>query len=440
MFSSVLGQQLTVVVAAVAAVYIWRKTRSVPLTICIWFEVCARVVSAWPPIFYLGAFSVTLPYIALAVAVAVALLNPARRGAPSSREKSLASNVRGFSAVLFGIVLAFSFVRGALTVNLKSAVVEATDALLLVSLIVALVRSRLSKEDLLYFARTVIITNFTAVLVTSICSGLGSAGTFEYDLTGDLVTTRPIVAGQALCVFLSGLTLAIFQVRVARDQRYLYPMAFVSVMLSQHRTVYVAAMASLFFFFIQFPRSRSVLVRNSLPLLTLGLPATAALVMLLWPNLKAVVDSIGSQQTLNDRYFGWAQIVSGFRSLNISTQLVGIPFGSGWYRRSVSGEIEVFQPHNYYVTVLVRFGWIGFGTFLFTWFRGLNSTLRLTLSMWIAMTVFCGTYFPVAYMSPFLVAVLFGVQSTEDTSIQKMPTDAFELGKQSTSPPLRVGN
>ena len=428
------------VVAAIAAVCIWRKTRSVPLTMCIWFEICARVVSAWPSILYLGAFSVTLPYIALVVAVAVALLNPARKVVQSSREKSLASTVRGFSAVLFGIVLAFSFGRGALTVNLKSAVVEATDALLLVSLIVALVRSRLSNEDLLYFARTVIVTNFAAVLLTSISSGLGSVGTFEYDLTGNLVTTRPIVAGQALCVFLSGLTLAIFQGRAARGQRYLHAMAFVSIMSSQHRTVYLAAMASLFFFFIQFPRSRAVLLRYLLPLLTLGLPATAALVMLLWPNLKAVVDSIGSQQTINDRYFGWAQIVSGFRSLNISTQMVGIPFGSGWYRRSISGEIEVYQPHNYYVTVLVRFGWIGFGTFLFTWFRGLNSTLRLTLSMWIAMTIFWGAYFPLAYMSPFLVAVLLGVQSTEDPSIQKLPNDAFELRKQSTSPPLRVGN
>src|SRR5262249_23772868 len=94
-----------------------------------------------------------------------------------------------------------------------------------------------------------------------------------------------------------------------------------------------------------------------------------------------------------------------------SAVLLGQPFGSGYTRRSTSGEIETFAPHNYYVLLYLRIGLIGAACFVIALLRGLRISLRRRDARAVAWSAGLMTY-ALAYNLPMYVGPLLAVALT----------------------------
>ncbi|HEY3529239.1 MAG TPA: hypothetical protein VGK78_08820 [Nocardioides sp.] len=241
-------------------------------------------------------------------------------------------------------------------------------------------------------------------------------------VNGDEVTSRPLVATQALILGLIGLALL---VRETRFTLRLVAVGFLTLCaLCQQRSVWAALILAVASLALLAPKLRA-------RLFGLGL-LTGLVVLVLYsagtldPLIHKFELAYHSRGTFVDRQLAWRTLVGQQNQMGSTTVLLGQPFGSGYVRREPNGTIEYFAPHNYYVSLYLRIGLIGVTAFVLAMGRGVWRNLKSRQAVGVAWAVglmtFCYAYNIQLYVAP-LLAVAIGV------------TLAPSAGDQESTPP-----
>lgn len=244
-------------------------------------------------------------------------------------------------------------------------------------------------------------------------------------VNGELVTSRPLVATQALLLGLIGLAL---MTRTTRASARLVALAFLLLAVAcQHRSVWAALLVALLSLVLLAPRLRG-------RLLALGfLTGFALLVLYAAGTLDPIVSRFDlayhSRGTLIDRQLAWRTLVTQQNHMGGGTVLTGQPFGAGFARREPGGSIETYAPHNYYVSLYLRIGLIGALAFTLALVRGLWRNIRFRQPIAVAwgagLMTYCYAYNLQLYVAPVL-ALALGVQlavtrEAEDAEVLPQP-------------------
>lgn len=224
-------------------------------------------------------------------------------------------------------------------------------------------------------------------------------------------TFRFLGAGYAL-LFAQTVVLAFLLAAHGDGRRVMWTayLMLAAVIILQHRTVWLAVLATVPLFLLTERRVRGPLMRG---LLVAGL-AVAALAEFVFPSQlsSALSTSATSEGTFLWRLDGWAQLLSPERFGNPVSVLFGQPLGAG-YERVVGGQVVHESPHNVYVQTLVDFGVFGLIAYLsLLWlvFRRTGALGRWdpqfrALQLATAMVVVYGG----AYTPPYIQGLLFGL-------------------------------
>ena len=154
--------------------------------------------------------------------------------------------------------------------------------------------------------------------------------------------------------------------------RVLLPLAALTVLVLQHRSVWVAAFlpALLAFFIVRQNQGRlagRMLVIAGLTALVLGpllatgkfSTATSSVADL---AVKATSTTGG---TFVGRVRGWDELLKGWAGSGPRVWAIGDPYGDGFKRSEGPGGKQIaYAPHNYYVQLLLRLGVVGLIAFL----------------------------------------------------------------------------
>jgi hypothetical protein len=238
--------------------------------------------------------------------------------------------------------------------------------------------------------------------------GLGSVDQ-RILVNGDLVTSRPLVSSQALVLGLIGL--AILGRSSRASVRVLAGGFFVLAVACQHRSVWAAFIVAVASLVLLAPRLRA-------RLLGLGLLTGFVLLVLyaagtLDPVIARFDEAIHSRGTLIDRQFAWRTLVTQQNRMGTTSVLTGQPFGAGFARRVPGGGVELFAPHNYYVSLYLRIGLIGAAAFALGLLRGALRNVRfrqpIELAWGVGLMTYCFAYNIQLYVAP-LLAVGLGVR------------------------------
>jgi hypothetical protein len=246
--------------------------------------------------------------------------------------------------------------------------------------------------------------------------GLGSVDELIL-VNGDLVTTRPLVATQALILGLIGLALLMIS---SRSPARVLALTFLTMaILCQHRSVWasLAVAAVSLVLFASKVRMRLLLlgVVSSVVILTLYAAGT------LDPLVARFDAAYHSRGTLVDRQLAWSTLVDQQNKLGGASVLLGQPFGTGFARREPSGTIEYFAPHNYYVSVYLRIGLLGLAALVIALLRGVWRNLKFRQPVGLAwgagLMTYCYAYNLQLFVAPVLALCLgaqFAPSSLED--------------------------
>jgi hypothetical protein len=132
----------------------------------------------------------------------------------------------------------------------------------------------------------------------------------------------------------------------------------------QHRSVWIATAVAMLAIIVLENRKLGRRLPLLLALGGIGLTAAGIAAGLGWLDeladamLRSVVSVLDSRSSVTDRVFGWGSLVEDWAGSSIGTLLLGFPYGHGW-RRVIDGRVIEFSPHNFYVDLLLRVGFIG---------------------------------------------------------------------------------
>lgn len=226
------------------------------------------------------------------------------------------------------------------------------------------------------------------------------------EVNGQLVTSRPLVAGQALVIGLLGLALVVRERRPVLRLLGLVCLGLAAV--CQHRSVWVALAVALALLVLASPQIRARV------LALVFLCGVGVLIAYSSGSLDPLLAKFNlayhSRGTLDDRMLATHTLVNQQNAKGPTAVLLGQPFGTGFIHRNPSGEIETFAPHNYYVLLYLRIGLVGAGCFVIGLLRGLRLSLmrRDARAMaWSAgLMTYCLAYNMPVYVGPLLAVAL----------------------------------
>lgn len=166
---------------------------------------------------------------------------------------------------------------------------------------------------------------------------------------------------------------------------FLVPMLGVTILVLQHRSVWVAAFLPAMMAFVIVRQSQGKLASR---LAVMG--AIGALVLgplLASGKLGGVTSSVSESAvratsttsgTFVGRIEGWDALLKKWAASGPRAWVIGNPYGSGYERKQGADGREVhFAPHNYYVQLLLRTGVIGLLSFLALQAYLLRGAIRL---------------------------------------------------------------
>lgn len=273
--------------------------------------------------------------------------------------------------------------------------------------------------------RFTILTALALIAVAAYHIHLRGIGQVDQLITvnGQEVTSRPLVAGQALVLGLLGLALIIREKRTVLRVVGLVSLGLTAV--CQHRSVWAAVAVALAVLVLASPRVRG-------RVLALGFVCGVGLLIAyssgaLDPLLAKFNLAYHSRGTLDDRLLATQTLVDQQNAKGASAVLLGQPFGTGFTRRSESGTIETFAPHNYYVLLYLRVGLVGAVCFVLGMLRGLRVSLRRHDARAVAWCAGLLTYC-LAYNLPMYVAPLLAVALTASVIPRAAETDERTAG------------
>jgi O-antigen ligase len=152
---------------------------------------------------------------------------------------------------------------------------------------------------------------------------------------------------------------------------FLVPLLAVTVLVLQHRSVWVATFLPAMMAFVIVRQRQGKLVGR---LAVISLVSAIVLGPLLASGkLSSVTSSVGESAeratsttsgTFVGRIEGWENLLKKWASGGPRTWAMGESYGSGYARKQQGGREVTFAPHNYFVQLLLRTGVIGLLAFL----------------------------------------------------------------------------
>ncbi len=145
-------------------------------------------------------------------------------------------------------------------------------------------------------------------------------------------------------------------------------------------------------------------------------------------------DAVALRGTAADRLSSWRQLIERWAGGGPRVLALGVPFGTSM-ERFTSDELSArkiaYQPHNYFVEVLVSHGVIGLAAFLAilgTAARGLwharrHPSLRLP-AHWLLAMLACQSVYYLTYGIDFMQSVLLGAALSLGLSLRAQPPPA----------------
>jgi len=272
------------------------------------------------------------------------------------------------------LLVAFSIVRGCFTFGVEQAVNESRGILVFFGVASWALFCKTNLPLSSMKLRQVFLTCSVLLLCIEVSNigtfGLGSASSSINNADGIFETGRPLVAIQALFlvlaipVLLSHPGVTFQQVRISK---LVASLCLIGSVIAQHRSVWLAT-AALLACLLFTSKARAFALAHVLSgflvfviiALGLGLP----------PSLtESFTESASNQGTLLSRTGSWSVYLEQFTSFSSVDQLFGLPFGSGWGRFDPgNGLWAEFNPHNWYLIVLLRIGVVGLAAFFLYYF------------------------------------------------------------------------
>lgn len=313
-------------------------------------------------------------------------------------------------AVAVTVLLLLSALWGVASLGLKPAMVEFRQTAYLVTF-GAWILSQFDDAGLGNRVRPFVM--WTAWILTGVAfwhlvtRGVGNADLEVMNAQGILVSTRPLVSGQAALVAAAALAAIVEGRRHWRTSSMAPTMIFLAVVaISQQRTVWVATIAGLLLLlFIGETRLRVKLLAGAVA------AVTGTMLLYLAGALNGLIAAaqiaVTSGGTYNDRTFGWASLIQGAIDSGPLTVIAGRPFGSGTTRINSNDVLETFAAHNWYVTLFLRIGLVGFLLVVLLLLAAVVRCMRqgrLLQATWLVTTmVFAWAYNLPWYLGAFLI-------------------------------------
>lgn len=192
---------------------------------------------------------------------------------------------------------------------------------------------------------------------------------------------QTMMLGQALILLVFAMAMG----NVLAGWRFLMPLLGLTVLVLQHRSVWVAAFLPALM--------ALVIVRQSQGRLAARLAVIAAVSSMVLVPLLATGKFSGATSSVSEaavkatsttggtfvgRVQGWDALLKQWTAAGPRAWVIGSPYGRGFARAEKPGGKEVaFAPHNYYVQLLLRVGLIGLLAFVALHLYLLKGAVRL---------------------------------------------------------------
>jgi hypothetical protein len=309
-----------------------------------------------------------------------------------------------FAWFFFGVMLVVSFVLGVVKYHTEAGVdLRPTFYFWATALYIGSFRIGMAEANRIMKMSLVVGVVVLLIVFYRWTSDALHLGSVVYNQIGAGKPLRVLTAGQAY--FLAALTIMLAWSaatgRISKRASWLFLPFALTVLLLQHRSVWVATIIGLGVLYLGEPRLRGRFVRMSaiggvvgtlllIPLIAIGVmdPIFTALDESVQETMLSHGSTLTWRMESNHELFG--QWVNG----GVREYLIGKPFGSG-YERFLSdlGHVTNYSPHNFYIQMLLRVGLIGL-------MAALAAYLYATRRLWVgrlqeATTGFAG-YLPLA--------------------------------------------
>jgi hypothetical protein len=305
-----------------------------------------------------------------------------------------------------GVAIAFSLARGVIEFGLAQSFNEARAVLWVyfaVSWALSVDWSRLNRRRMLMtlgWALTAVAVFHGALY------GVGNSASFV--AVGDVAQTGRILLGSpALALALCAVTLLLSSDRRPSFVQFSGLLFGAVAIMSQHRSVWVAAIVGLAALML-FNRGLSSRLR------AWGLSFLAGIVFLMLIAsglLNELLDDLTSSatdsRTLDARTTSWAQLMQQFFDEGPFAVLFGLPFGWGFTRTEPNGLTQTYSAHNWYVLLLLRVGVIGLIAWCVVVVRGILLSRRHGSTGFFALVAFPA--FSFFYSDPWQIAPWLGL-------------------------------
>lgn len=265
------------------------------------------------------------------------------------------------SLLLAGAILLFSLARGVAAFGVETAVNESRHWLFLV--IAALYFTTVVSRRVLHRVGFVIVCGGGALAAVAVLRWVIVGAGGPEALLGSRADAglRVLHAEVTLIVLQAFFILAVAFQRLNTWLRWLAAGLLTTVILMQHRTIWVALVVGLL---VMLYRDRD-LARRAVVLIAGALLATALVVISLFGN---PADEVATTATRTDtfewRFEGWQELITTRGPQNAVEVASGQGFGAGWAREVANRPTRDVSPHSMYVESLLRLGLIGTGALL----------------------------------------------------------------------------
>ncbi len=202
--------------------------------------------------------------------------------------------------------------------------------------------------------------------------------------TGAAAEFRVLPSGGTLFL-LDALVLIVFLMTARTARRWMWaavPALLATVLVMQHRSVWLAAASAFLALYLAFPDAvRLKLMRPIAGTVILvvvvggGLVGYGQLDALVSSVTRSAVQATDSRGTAGGRVYGWHQLLL---QLEPAEYVTGKPFGSGYERYDFPNVRwkATYDPHNFYLQTLLRSGVPGLALLLATYLLTLSRLLR----------------------------------------------------------------
>jgi len=279
--------------------------------------------------------------------------------------------------IAFGLLVAWSIMRGADPFGVPAAVNEARRFLRFIGVALYFSTVEPRRELLDRIGRLWLGAALGLSALAVMRWGALAAGVTQGMLASATGGVRVLTASETLFVafgaFLAFPMLADPQRKLTR---YLGPAMLVVVVLLQHRSVWVVAASGTVYLLYR----QRTLAKHALTALVAAVAVLAVLVSTVFYDEEAaateqLAQSAQSTGTWEWRVAGWTALLRDSGPEGPEELLTGRPFGTGWERQlgPLGRTVEV-SPHNYYLTVFLRGGVLGLAAILLLYGFALRGT------------------------------------------------------------------